>query len=81
MSLTETDKDLLSKVKTTYQISQMFKTTVGNGEYLIEYDKQKWVKLEDLKMWLIQQRVIAEESYAKYDALVIQNLIDRVDEV
>jgi hypothetical protein len=78
--LPETDK-LSAKVKTTYQISQMYKTTVDNGEYLIEYDKQKWVKLEDLKMWLIKQRVIAEESYAKYDALVIQNLIDRVDNV
>jgi hypothetical protein len=37
--------------------------------------------IKAVKEWLIKQRVIAEESYAKYDALVIQNLIDRVDEV
>jgi hypothetical protein len=29
--------------------------------------------------WLIQFRVLAEERYAKYDACIIQDLIDRLE--
>ena len=32
-----------------------------------------------LKEWLIQKRVAAEERFAKYDAYIIQDLIDKIE--
>lgn len=39
--------DIKGKVKTTYQISQMFTQEAGDGEYLLHYDKQMWVPFLD----------------------------------
>lgn len=66
-----------------YSLKELVRNNCNCGNFVKDCENCEIEKNVTLafKEWLIKQRVIAEESYAKYDALVIQNLIDRVDNV